>query len=152
VIFETGVHNRNVRQVIPVTHCNAFEDVPNKKEIVGVMDMLKLDIVEAKVLAGTEDLERAALVIEGWGCPETLITKAEGILAPVSGKTYYEKFSNRSVVGRTGRDGTAFAAYLAYRLDHDAPEALKFAALVSIKMETPGPFNGTLDGVLARMR
>jgi hypothetical protein len=38
-------------------------------------------------------------------------------------------------------------------LDHDAPEALKFAAaLVSIKMETPGLFVGTLDEVLARMQ
>jgi hypothetical protein len=58
-----------VRQVIPVTHCNAFGDVPNKKEIVGVMDMVKFDIVEAKVLTGTDDLDRAALVMEGWGCP-----------------------------------------------------------------------------------
>jgi sugar/nucleoside kinase (ribokinase family) len=45
------------------------------------------------------------------------------------------------------------AAYLARRMDRDAPEALKFAAaLVSIKMETPGPFVGTLDDVLARMQ
>jgi hypothetical protein len=79
VIYETGVHDRNVHQVIPVTHCNAFEDVPNKKEVVGVMYVVRLDIVEAKILAGIEDLERAALVIEGWSCPETLITKAEGM-------------------------------------------------------------------------
>jgi len=32
-------------------------------------------------------------------------------------------------------------------------ESLKFAAaLVSIKMETPGPFQGTLADVLARMK
>jgi sugar/nucleoside kinase (ribokinase family) len=142
-----------VRQVNPVTHCIAFGDVPNKKEIAGLMDMVKLDIVEAKVLTGTDDLEQAAQVIEGWGCPETLITRAEGVLARVNGKTFYEKFSNRSVVGRTGRGDTTFAAYLAYRLDHDVAESLKFAAaLVSIKMETPGPFSGTLADVLARMQ
>ena len=142
-----------VRQVHPVTHCISFRDVPNKAEIVGLMDMLKLDIVEAKVLTGTDDLERAALIIEGWGCSEILITNADGVLARLNGNTYYEKFSNRSIVGRTGRGDTTFAAYLARRLDHDVTESLKFAAaLVSIKMETPGPFNGTLADVLARMQ
>ncbi len=88
-----------------------------------------------------------------WGCPEVVITQAEGVLAQVSGQTFYEKFSNRSVVGRTGRGDTTFAAYLACRLDHDVTESLKFAAaLVSIKMETPGPFSGTMADVMARMQ
>jgi sugar/nucleoside kinase (ribokinase family) len=142
-----------VRQVNPLTHRIIFGDVPDKQEIAGLMDMVKLDIVEANVLTGTDDLEEAARVIEGWGCPEILITKAEGVLARVNGKTYFEKFSNRSVVGRTGRGDTTFAAYLAYRLDHEASESLKFAAsLVSLKMEKPGPFNGTLADVLTRMQ
>jgi sugar/nucleoside kinase (ribokinase family) len=142
-----------VRQVDPVTRCISFRDVPNKTEIVRLLDMVKLDIVEAKVLTGTDDLERAALTFETWGCPEILITRADGVLARVNGKTYYEKFSNQSVVGRTGRGDTTFAAYLARRLDHEVTESLKFAAaLVSIKMETPGPFGGTLADVLARMQ
>jgi hypothetical protein len=38
-------------------------------------------------------------------------------------------------------------------LDHEVPESLKFAAaLVSIKMETPGPFSGTLDDVNKRLK
>jgi sugar/nucleoside kinase (ribokinase family) len=142
-----------VRQVNPGTHRIAFGDVPNKKEIVGLMDMIKLDIVEASVLTGTDDLEQAALIIEGWGCSEILITRADGVLARVNGKTYYEKFSNKSVVGRTGRGDTTFAAYMARRLDHDITDSLKFAAaLVSLKMEAPGPFTGTLADVLARMQ
>ena len=142
-----------VRQVDPVTRVIAFKDVPNKVEIVGLLDLVKLDIVEAKVLTGTDDLEQAALTFEAWGCPEILITKSEGVLARVHGKTYYEKFSNQSVVGRTGRGDTTFAAYLARRLDHGVTESLKFAAaLVSLKMETPGPFGGTLADVLARMQ
>jgi sugar/nucleoside kinase (ribokinase family) len=142
-----------VRQVDSVTHKIAFQDVPAKVEIVRQVDRVKLDIVEAKMLTGTDDLEQAALIIEAWGCPEILITNAEGVLARVKGKTYDEKFSNRSVVGRTGRGDTTFAAYLARRLDFGVIESLKFAAaLVSIKMETPGPFNGTLADVLARMQ
>jgi sugar/nucleoside kinase (ribokinase family) len=142
-----------VRQVDPVSHNIAFRDVPSKKEIVQQLDMVKLDIVEAKILTGTENLEQAAQMFTAWGCPEVVITRAEGVLARVRGETYYEKFSNRSVVGRTGRGDTTFAAYLTRRLDHDVADSLKFAAaLVSIKMETPGPFNGTLAEVVARMR
>ena len=142
-----------VRQVQPVTHQIAFQDVPAKLEIVRRMDLVKLDIVEAKVLTGSDDLEQAALTFEAWGCPEIMITRAEGVLARANGKTCYEKFSNQSTLGRTGRGDTTFAAYLAYRLDHDVAESLKFAAaLVSIKMETPGPFNGTMADVMARMQ
>jgi sugar/nucleoside kinase (ribokinase family) len=82
-----------------------------------------------------------------------VITHAQGVLARVNGTTYYEKFSNSNVSGRTGRGDTTFSAYLSWRLDHDPEESLKFAAaLVSIKMETPGPFKGTLEEVQKRLR
>lgn len=142
-----------VRQTQPDTGRVDFRDVPAKREIVRRLDMVKLDGMEARVLTGEDDPERAARTIQGWGCPEVVITQAEGALALVAGMKYFENFTNRSVVGRTGRGDTIFAAYLTRRLDHDPGESLKFAAaLVSIKMETPGPFHGTLDEVLARMR
>ncbi|MCL2129722.1 MAG: PfkB family carbohydrate kinase [Treponema sp.] len=142
-----------VRQITPVTHEINFGDVKDKKEIISKMDRVKLDIVEARVLTGTDDLEKAALIVESWGCPEIVITKSEGVLARVNGITYYEKFSNNSVIGRTGRGDTTFAAYMAWRLEHNAAESLKFAAaLVSIKMETYGPFQGTLEDVFMRIR
>ncbi len=142
-----------VRQVDMATHSVAFRDAPLKREIVHQLDMVKLDIVEAKLLTGSADLEQAARILAGWGCPEVIITQSEGVLAHVNGLTFYERFSNRSLVGRTGRGDTTFAAYLARRLDHDAAESLKFAAaLVSIKMETPGPFLGNLEDVFARMK
>jgi sugar/nucleoside kinase (ribokinase family) len=142
-----------VRQITPVTHEINFGDVKDKKEIIGLMDKVKLDIIEAKVLTGTDDLGAAAIIVEQWGCPEIMITHSQGVLARVNGVSYYEKFSNNSVVGRTGRGDTTFAAYLSWRLEHDAAESLKFAAaLVSIKMETYGPFQGTLEDVLKRIR
>ena len=141
-----------VRQVNPVTREIRFGDVQDKKTIVPLMAKVKLDIVEAKILTGTDDLEKAGVMVESWGCPEVLITQAQGVLARVKGRTYYEKFSNRSVVGRTGRGDTTFAAYLSWRLEHDVEESLRFAAaLVSIKMETPGPFQGTLNEVRKRI-
>ncbi len=142
-----------VRHIAPVTHEIEFSDVANKKDIAAMMDKLKLDVVEARILTGTEDLEKAAIIVESWGCPETMITHSQGVLARVEGATYYEKFSNSNVSGRTGRGDTTFSAYLSWRLNHDPGEALKFAAaLVSIKMETPGPFKGTLEDVVKRLK
>jgi sugar/nucleoside kinase (ribokinase family) len=142
-----------VRHVDPITKNHEFSDVADKKEIAAMMDKLKLDIVEARLLTGTDDLEEAAIIIESWGCSEIVITQSKGVLARVKRKTYYEKFSNNSVAGRTGRGDTTFAAYLSHRLDHKVPESLKFAAaLVSIKMETPGPFSGTVEDVIKRLK
>lgn len=142
-----------VRQITPVTKEINFGDVKDKKEIISLMDKVKLDIVEAKVLTGTDDLEEAAKIVEQWGCPEIMITHSEGVLARVNGVSYYEKFSNNSVIGRTGRGDTTFAAYLSWRLEHDVADSLKFAAaLVSIKMETYGPFQGTLEDVMTRIK
>ena len=141
-----------VRQVDPVTRKIAFADVPAKAEIAGLLDRVKLDVVEARILPGSDDLAAAAKQFADWGCPEVVITRADGVLARVDGETFFEPFSNRSVVGRTGRGDTTFAGYMARRLSHPPAAALKFAAaLVSLKMETLGPFAGTLQDVLERM-
>ena len=142
-----------VRQITPSSGEICFGDVAEKQEIARMMDKVKLDADEARILTGTEDLPKAAQIVESWGCPEIVITRAEGVLARACGKTYFEKFPNRSDKGRTDRGDTTFAAYLSRRLDHSPEDSLKFAAaLVSIKMETAGPFQGTLEEVFQRMR
>ena len=46
-----------------------------------------------------------------------------------------------------------FAGYINERLTADIPTALRFAtALVSLKMETPGPFTGTRADVDAYLK
>ena len=142
-----------VRQVDPETRVIRFRDVPGKRELVSMCDIVKLDVVEAKILTGTEDLEKAAEEIEKWGCPETLITRSDGVLVRRSGLVHFETYTNRNNDGRTGRGDTTIGAYLARRLDYGVEDALKFAsALASIKMETAGPFRGTIEDVLDRMR
>ncbi len=142
-----------VRKVDETTRGISFSDVPEKREIMAMADFVKLDVVEAKILTGTDDLAEAIAVCDVWGSPEIVITSSGGILARRNEKNYFERFSNKSVVGRTGRGDTTFGAYLARRLDHSVEESLRFAAsLASIKMENPGPFNGTLEDVLERMR
>jgi len=142
-----------VRQVDEASRIIRFGDVPVKQAIMGLTDFVKLDVVEAKILTGTDNISEAAAICKDWGSRETLITRSDGVLARSMGKDYYESFSNRSSAGRTGRGDTTFGAYLARRLDYSIKDSLKFAAaLVSIKMETPGPFNGTYEDVLQRMR
>jgi len=142
-----------VRQVDTETGAIQFRDVPVKREIVKITDLVKLDVVEAGILTGTDDLEEASKIVEDWGSHEIVITRSDVVLARYEGKTCFERYSNRTSQGRTGRGDTTFGAYLARRLDHSVEESLKFAAaLASIKMETPGPFRGTLEDVLKRMR
>jgi sugar/nucleoside kinase (ribokinase family) len=141
-----------VRQVDTGTGVVRLRDVPAKREIISLVDMLKLDIVEAEVLTGTNDPVEASAVLEEWGAAETLITRSEGALVRHQGKTYFERYVNKSAAGRTGRGDTTMGAYMAWRIDHDVEESLQFAvALASIKMETRGPFKGTLSDVLAVM-
>ena len=130
-----------------------YEDYPHKREVAAMADKLKLDSVEGELLTGTSDLEAAAVQFEKWGTPEIMITSAAGALVRHRGKSYFERFSSRNSSGRTGRGDTVFAAYLIRRMDYGVTDSLKFAvALTSIKMETPGPFAGSLEEVLERMR
>ncbi|MBN2035068.1 MAG: hypothetical protein JW836_17525 [Deltaproteobacteria bacterium] len=151
--FRLSVDMQNfVRQVDIKTGVIQFRDVPEKKEIVCLADIVKLDVIEAEVLTGSRKMEEAARLVEEWGALEVILTCSEGAFARCKGKTYFEKFTNRNSQGRTGRGDTTTGAYLARRIDHNVEESLKFAvALASIKMESPGPFRGSLQDVLARM-
>jgi sugar/nucleoside kinase (ribokinase family) len=141
-----------VRQVDEESRVISFADAKDKIEIVSLMDRVKMDAVEAQLLTGTDDLAEAAGIVASWGCPEVVMTHSDGVLARVAGKAYFEPFTNRSSVGRNGRGDTTFAGYMAWRLEHAPAESLKFAAtLASIKMETEGPFRGSLNDVLTRM-
>jgi len=130
-----------------------LKDVPEKQEILGMADIVKLDVAEARVLTGSDDLYKAAAMVEKWGCPEVIITRSDGVLAHVRGTDYFAPFSNKSIAGRPGRGDTTIAAYLAQRMSRSVEYALEFAAaMASIKMETPGPYTGTMEEVLVRMR
>ena len=125
-----------------------LRDWPEKKEYLPLIRYLKTDAAEAEVLTGTDDREKAAFMLCEWGAKEVLIThNTEAIVC--DGKYLFRApLKARNLTGRTGRGDTTFAGYLGERLHRDIPEALEFAAaLVSLKMETPGPFTGTREDV-----
>ena len=129
-----------------------LKDVPEKKEILTMADFVKLDAAEAQTLTGADVLQDQADILEDWGSSETIITSSEGVLARSKGKTTFAKFTNRSTQGRMGRGDTVMGSYLARRLDHSVEDSLRFAAaLTSIKMESAGPFTGSIEDVIERM-
>jgi hypothetical protein len=141
-----------VRQADPETGEVSYEQVPAEREIVSMADRVKLDGLEARFLTGLSDPREAAIELERRGSRETMITWAEGVLVRTGGRTYFERFSNAGVSGRTGRGDTTFGSYLACRLDEGVAASLRLAATVaSMKLEKAGSFTGTKEQIQTRM-
>ena len=131
----------------------AFHDWAEKKELLPLMDYFKTDAAEAEVLTGLTDRVEAAKMLHDWGAKEVVITHNTEVLAYDGNKVYTCPIKARNLSGRTGRGDTTFAGYIAERQRDSVEEALNFCtALVSLKMETPGPFKGTREDVLAYMK
>ncbi len=121
-----------------------YHDWAAKRELLPCIRFLKTDAAEAEVLTGLTDRAEAAKLLYAWGAKEILITHNSEVLAYDGRQIYTCPIRARNLSGRTGRGDTTFAAYVNERLTHDIPEALQTAtALVSLKMETPGPYRGT---------
>ncbi|MCK5198650.1 MAG: carbohydrate kinase, partial [Spirochaetales bacterium] len=129
-----------------------FKDWASKKELLPLISYLKTDAAEAEILTGEADREKAAYILASWGAKEVMITHNTEVIVLVDGKIHRAPFTPSNLSGRTGRGDTTFAAYLAWRLDHDPEESVHYAAaLCSIKMESPGPFADTVEDVITRM-
>ena len=125
-----------------------FKDWEEKKGYLPYIDYLKTDAAEAEIMAGTKDRKKAAKILFGWGTKEIMITHNKEVLIYNGKKHYTCPLKPRNLSGRTGRGDTCFSVYINERLDKRIEEALLFAAaLVSLKMEKPGPFKGTRDDV-----
>ncbi|MBE3127474.1 MAG: ribokinase [Candidatus Atribacteria bacterium] len=125
-----------------------FIDWEKKKEYLPYIDYLKTDAAEAEIMTGTKDRKKAAEILFGWGTKEIMITHHKEVSIYNGKKHYTCPLKPRNLSGRTGRGDTCFSAYITERLDRRIEEALLFAAaLVSLKMEKPGPFKGTRDDV-----
>lgn len=129
-----------------------FHDWQDKLEYLKDIDFLKTDAAEAEILTGLSDRVAAAKQLYAWGAKEIMITHNTQVLAYDGKEIYTCPIKARNLSGRTGRGDTTFAGYITERLRADVKDALQYAtALVSLKMETPGPFRGTRQDVLAYM-
>ena len=128
------------------------QDWEEKQEALPYLDFLKTDAAEAEILTGRVDRYEAIRALADMGAKEIMLTHSSEVLAYVDGQIYQANFTPRNLSGRTGRGDTCFAAYLTQRLRKNPEEALRYAAaLTSLKMETPGPFQGTAKDVELRL-
>jgi sugar/nucleoside kinase (ribokinase family) len=113
-----------------------------RSEIISNINILKLDQTETEALTSQNKISNGAKELLRIGPKEILITHQNGISVFTSKDSYHFPWKNRNSKGRTGRGDTAFISYLGARITKSPLDALKFsAALTSLKMETPCPFN-----------
>lgn len=119
-----------------------------RNKVISNISILKLDQTEAEVLTKQQNINIAAKELLHIGPREILITHEKGISVFISNESYHFPWKNKNSIGRTGRGDTAFISYLGSRLKKNPEESLKFAAaLTSLKLETPGPFDLPLNQV-----
>ena len=126
-----------------------YHDWAAKREMLPYIRFLKTDAAEAEILTGTDDRVAAAKMLYDWGAKEVLITHNTEVLVYDGKDIYTCPIKARNLSGRTGRGDTTFAGYITERQRAGIADALQYCtALVSLKMETPGPFQGTRQDVL----
>jgi sugar/nucleoside kinase (ribokinase family) len=115
---------------------------------------LKTDAREAEIFTAKTNLAEAALEMAMMGPKEVVISHNKELVLACQGKIHRAPLTPRKINGRTGRGDTLFCSYLARRTQGDEPfQALQFAAaLVSLKLESSGPFRGTLEDVMLKMK
>jgi sugar/nucleoside kinase (ribokinase family) len=152
-VAPVGVDVQGFLRCADETGAMHFEDWPRKKELLPLITYLKTDAAEAQILTGTEDRRAAAALLHGWGAKEVMITHNTEVLIYDGVRYYTCPLRPRNLSGRSGRGDTTFAVYITERLTQPIAAALQTAAaLVSVKMETPGPFKGTRAAVAQRIK
>jgi sugar/nucleoside kinase (ribokinase family) len=131
----------------------SWQDWPEKRRYLPFITYLKADSLESEVITGSSDREEAARILHRWGAKEVVISHSSEVIAYVGTRIYRAPFDPSNLSGRTGRGDTVFIAYQTWRLTHGIQDSVDYAAaLCSIKMEKPGPFQGTVDDVRARIK
>lgn len=114
------------------------------------LDVLKSDAVEAEYLTGEKDIFKAARHYAKLGAREIVLTHKDGLLIYAENKFHELGFYPAQLTGRSGRGDTCVGSYMAMRLEKSPREAgIWAAAVTSLKMEKPGPFDRPLSDVEA---
>ena len=127
----------------------SLHDWEEKLRFLPWMDFFKTDAAEAEMLTGLSDREAAARQLCAWGAKEVMVSHNAEMLVCDGEHIAACPVKARNLSGRTGRGDTTFGSYLAMRMTgHDMETSLLYAtACVSLKMETPGVFKGSIKDV-----
>jgi sugar/nucleoside kinase (ribokinase family) len=127
-------------------------DWPEKMQALAYVDILKADEAELRALTGIDDVRRAAELVAEWGVKEVVITNGSQGSLIYSAGTFYPipAFPPKVLVDATGCGDTYMAGYLYQRIKGvgEQESGCFAAALATLKMQSAGPFMGTLDDVL----
>jgi sugar/nucleoside kinase (ribokinase family) len=123
---------------------------PEQAEILGLLDILKTDAVEAEFLTGESDIHKAAAELAKFGPKDIVLTHRDGLLVLSGGRYFEAGFFPVELRGRSGRGDTCMGSYVSCRLDAPPGEATIWAAAVtSLKLEQEGPVHRTAADVEA---
>jgi len=127
-----------------------YEPWDEMQAVLGHVDILKSDAVEAEFLTGEKDIFKAARFYSSLGPREIVLTHSQGVLIHADGKDYEYPFFPGDVNGRSGRGDTCLGSYAAVRLSQPpAVAGLWAAAVTSLKLQKLGPFSLSLADVQA---
>jgi sugar/nucleoside kinase (ribokinase family) len=129
---------------------------PEYESGLALVDVLKVDDLEAEKLVGDKDPEDAARKLEACGPREVLVTFADrGSMVLHEGRiAYVPAIRPAKPIDATGCGDTYAAGYLFRRLEGAEPtDAAWFAAATaSLKLERYGAFEASADAVRARLK
>jgi sugar/nucleoside kinase (ribokinase family) len=125
-----------------------YEPWDEMASTLALIDVVKSDAVEAEFLTGETDIHQAARYYAGLGPREIVLTHKDGLLVYADGQYHELGFYPARLDGRSGRGDTCIGTYVAMRLSRSPREAgIWAAAVTSLKMENPGPFDRSLQEV-----
>jgi hypothetical protein len=124
---------------------------------IGGIDYLFMDERELRSLTDAKDREEGVEILQGYGASNIVITLGDkGSIAYVGGQKHLNRaFPAESKTLYTIGAGDTFAAafIFAQQLFDDPQKQGEFAAMVAtMKIEKEGPFDGTLEQVLNRLK
>jgi sugar/nucleoside kinase (ribokinase family) len=127
-----------------------YEPWDEMESTLALVDVVKSDAVEAEFLTAETDIHKAAEFYAEMGPQEIVLTHKDGLLIYADRKFYEMSFYPVRLDGRSGRGDTCLGTYVAMRLSKSPRQAgIWAAAVTSLKMEDPGPFNRSISDVEA---
>jgi sugar/nucleoside kinase (ribokinase family) len=128
-----------------------FGDWKQKTQALPYVSILKANDFEMELLTGTSNVKDSALILAAYGIKEVIITLGSKGSIIYSDNVFYTipAFEPTSVVDATGCGDTYMAGYLYQKTKGASIDVAGTfgAAMATLKIQSSGPFSGTIDHV-----